>query len=139
MHDSCADNDIYNIDAIKKDVKFLVDNVNEYKLGFDSPITGSSRKGFKALESFDQFMDRISDAAISKGLDYNKEIHIMVMNEIKSLPDSHLRDVLHKEWENGPFRESIRVFEKMENVINSTSGFLRAGAFFSSANQVRSL
>lgn len=131
LHDSCADNDIYNIDAIKKDVKFLVDNVNEYKLGFDSPITGSSRKGFKALKSFDQFMDRISDKALLKGLDYNKEIHTMVMKEIDSVPDSHLRDVLHKEWENGPFRESIRTFEKMENVIHATSGFQRAGALFS--------
>lgn len=131
LHDSYAENDTSNIDAIKKDVKFLVDNVNEYKLGFNSPIAGSSRKGFKALKSFDQFMDRISNQAELKGLDYNKEIHIMVMNEIKSLPDSHLRDVLHKEWENGPFRESIRVFEKMENVINSRSGFLRADALFS--------
>ncbi len=131
LHDSCADNDISSIDAIKKDVTFLVDNVNKYKLGFDSPVTGSSRKGFKALKSFNQFMDRISNAAISKGLDYNKEIHIMVMKEIDSVPDSHLRDVLHKKWENGPFRESIRIFEKMENVINATSGFLRAGALFS--------
>ncbi|QZN94799.1 hypothetical protein [Symbiopectobacterium purcellii] len=131
LHDSYAENDTSNIDAVKKNVKFLVDNVNKYKLGFNSPIAGSSRKGFKALKSFDKFMDGISDAAKLKGLDYNKEIHIMVMNEIKSLPDSHLRDVLHKEWENGPFRESIRVFEKMENVINSTSGFLRADALFS--------
>ncbi len=131
LHDSYAKNDTSNIDAIKKDVKFLVDNVNKYKLCFNSPIAGSSRKGFKALRAFDQFMDRISDAAKSKGLDYNKEIHIMVMNEIKSLPDSHLRDVLHKEWENGAFRESIRVFEKMDNVINSMSGFLRADAIFS--------
>ncbi|MFT8209933.1 MAG: hypothetical protein ACMZI0_03655 [Symbiopectobacterium sp.] len=97
----------------------------------DSPITGSSLKGFDALNSFDSRIDKISNEVISKGLDCNKEIHIMVTKKIELVQDGNLREFLHQEWRSGPFRESIRVFETMDNIIKKTNGFHRADALFS--------
>ena len=113
---------------VKKDIQFYVDNVNKYGLKSKSPYAGSLLKGASVLKAIDLRINKNSAEMIAKGLNYNAAIDRMVESKINTVSDKTLRETLLSKWKDISFRESKRVFDRMENVINGCTHFQRIDA-----------
>lgn len=113
---------------VKKDIQFYVDSVNKYGLKSKSPYAGSLLKGAGVLKAIDARINKNSAEMIAKGLNYDAAIDRMVESKINTVSDKTLRETLLSKWKDISFRESKRVFDRMESVINGYTHFQRIDA-----------